>query len=459
MTELDTGDAGTAGATQDTAVRAETGRRAHASRRTFMRKVFLAGGATAVATMGGAGAWTALADDDTGTAAPDPSATDTATTDPSGAPGGGPGGPGGGAGGPGNEGITEEFFGVTTDGKRIDDLYTVHSQGVKTAPVIAAATAFLAGLSDTERSDAQFSLHSTEWRLWSNIDAYTRQGVSIENLSAEQNALGEALLTAALSAQGLETTQLTRRINKAACEAINQTQYAEAYYWTVMGTPSATEPWGFQFDGHHLVINYFVLGDQVVMSPCFWGCEPTSMEIDNKTVDVMQDEIKAALAAVNSLDTAQRSAAILKSTKDNEELIAGAFSDNAVQEYTGIRANRLTSVQRTKLLALIELFVGKAKNDVAKVQMSEVRKHLQDTHFAWMGGTAATSAFYCRVQSPVIWIEVDCQSPFAFGSLYGEQNGGAPTQQHLHCVVRTPNGNDYGKELLRQHLLTSPHHR
>ncbi|WP_158812272.1 DUF3500 domain-containing protein [Streptomyces fulvoviolaceus] len=61
-------------------------------------------------------------------------------------------------------------------------------------------------------------------------------------------------------------------------------------------------------------------------------------------------------------------------------------------------------------------------------------------------------------QSPVIWIEVNCQSPFAFGSLSGETNGGDPTQQHLHCVVRTPNGNDYGKELLRRHLLTSPHH-
>jgi len=26
-----------------------------------------------------------------------------------------------------------------------------------------------------------------------------------------------------------------------------------------------------------------------------------------------------------------------------------------------------------------------------------------------------------------------------------------PTRQHIHTVVRTPNGNDYGKDLLRQH--------
>ena len=26
-----------------------------------------------------------------------------------------------------------------------------------------------------------------------------------------------------------------------------------------------------------------------------------------------------------------------------------------------------------------------------------------------------------------------------------------PIRQHIHAVVRTPNGNDYGKDLLRQH--------
>jgi hypothetical protein len=43
----------------------------------------------------------------------------------------------------------------------------------------------------------------------------------------------------------------------------------ELYFFTVMGKPSLTEPWGWQIDGHHLVINYFILGDQVVMTPVF----------------------------------------------------------------------------------------------------------------------------------------------------------------------------------------------
>ncbi|MFD7136821.1 DUF3500 domain-containing protein [Streptomyces sp. NPDC059894] len=443
MTELDTGDA----AARETGP--EAGRHAHASRRNFMRKVFFASGATAVATMGGAGAWAALADDTTDA---------TASAVPSGAPSGGPGG---GAGGPGNMTITEDFFGLTTDGKRIDDLFTIHSTGVDTAPVITAANAFLAGLTDDQKTSTQFTVHSTEWRMWSNVDSYERQGVSLADLTDTQKALGTALLEAALSADGLETTEKIRKINQAAGEAIGNTNSfnEDAYYWTVMGTPSDSEPWGFQFDGHHLVVNYFVLGDQVVMSPCFWGSEPTSMEIDGETVTVCHEEVVAGLAFINSLTSEQQAVAIESATKSNESMKAGAFSDNTVQEYTGLRCDVLNSAQRTKLLGIVEAFVGRARADAAKVRMAEVRKYLDDTYVTWAGGTGDDDAFYVRVHSPVVWVEVDCQAPGPLAGAYGAQQGDGATQKHVHSIIRTPNGNDYGRELLRQHYLTSPHHR
>jgi hypothetical protein len=226
-----------------------------------------------------------------------------------------------------------------------------------------------------------------------------------------------------------------------------------------MGTPSDTEPWGFQFDGHHLVINYFVLGDQVVMSPCFWGSEPTSMEIDGETVTVCHEEVVASLAFINSLTEAQRNVAIESSTKPNESMKAAA-SDNIVQEYVGIRGNALNAAQKEKLLGIVEVFVARAKADVSKVRMAEVRKYLGDTYVTWAGGIEDDSGFYVRVQSPVVWVEVDCQAPGVLAGAYGETPGvGGPTQKHVHSIIRTPNGNDYGKELLRQHYLTSPHHQ
>jgi hypothetical protein len=55
----------------------------------------------------------------------------------------------------------------------------------------------------------------------------------------------------------------------------------------------------------------------------------------------------------------------------------------------------------------------------------------------------------------VVLIEFDHQRPANLKHLAKDPQ--APNRQHIHVVVRTPNGNDYGKDLLRQHLLAQPH--
>jgi hypothetical protein len=53
----------------------------------------------------------------------------------------------------------------------------------------------------------------------------------------------------------------------------------------------------------------------------------------------------------------------------------------------------------------------------------------------------------------VVLIEFDHQRPAVLRHLYPN----APMRQHVHVVVRTPNGNDYGKDLLRQHYERHKH--
>jgi hypothetical protein len=86
--------------------------------------------------------------------------------------------------------------------------------------------------------------------------------------------------------------------------------------------------------------------------------------------------------------------------------------------------------------------------------MDDVRAYLDRTYFAWIGKTDANSVFYYRIQSPVILIEFDHQRPVGMRHLLDQT---MPTRQHIHTVVRTPNGNDYGKDLLRQHYAMHPH--
>jgi len=90
----------------------------------------------------------------------------------------------------------------------------------------------------------------------------------------------------------------------------------------------------------------------------------------------------------------------------------------------------------------------------ARVKMSEVRAHLDQTYFAWIGKTAPGSVFYYRIHSPVILIEFDHQRPVGLRHLIDPT---VPTLEHVHTVIRTPNGNDYGKDLLRQHYQQHPH--
>ena len=235
----------------------------------------------------------------------------------------------------------------------------------------------------------------------------------------------------------------------------NFEEYGEWLYWiTVMGTPSEKEPWGWQLDGHHLNINYFVMGDQVVMTPTFMGSEPVKATSGKyKGTAVLQDEQDRGLALIKALDDAQRKKAIIEVSKTGNNNVGEAFKDNIVLDYAGIRAAELAAKQKEQLLDLIGEYVRNMPDGHAKVKMTEVRRHLDETRFAWIGGTEPQSVYYYRIHSPVILIEFDHQKPIALRHL----DRGKPTREHIHTVIRTPNGNDYGKDLLRQHYEKHPH--
>jgi hypothetical protein len=355
--------------------------------------------------------------------------------------------------------LAEPFRGLTSDGTITPGLFRLDSTGVSTEPVKKAAEAFLSDLTEAQRKAASFAVDDDEWRKWANVHRYVRQGVGFKDMNEHQRRLAYDLLRASLSAKGLKISRDIMRLNETLAELTGKTdEYGEYLYWiTVMGTPSATEPWGWQLDGHHLVINYFIRGDQVVMTPTFMGSEPVIADSGKyKGTRILDAQRDKGLALVNTLTDAQRATAVLEATKISNKNQAELFKDNVIIPYAGVRADALDARQKALLTDLIGEYVGNMADGHAKVKMNEVLEHLNATHFAWMGGTGKDSAFYYRVHSPVIFIELDHQTPVA---LPGER---VPNRNHIHTVVRTPNGNDYGKDLLRQHLeahKNDPNHR
>jgi Protein of unknown function (DUF3500) len=349
------------------------------------------------------------------------------------------------------------FTGITTDGKVVPGLYAIQKTGISVQPLIDAADAFLASLPSEQRATASFAVDSVEWRNWSNIHPYLcRHGVCLDDLHDEQKHAALALVRASLSAAGYETARNVMKLNEHIREITGRdAEYSEWYYWmSLFGTPSALAPWGWQIDGHHLNINCFVLGDQLVMTPTFMGSEPVSAEFGKYAgTRVFYEEEAKGLALMQALTPAQQRQARIGMELPGDVFTSG-FRDNAEITTEGISYKDLSSEQQRLLMSLIESYVGRIRPGHAEIRLAEVQQHVAETVFAWIGPCDEVSPFYYRIYSPVILIEFDHQSGIAL-------DNDEPSRQHIHTVVRTPNGNDYGKDLLRQHYAhydhTHPH--
>jgi len=356
------------------------------------------------------------------------------------------------------EGLAEKYTGVTTHGAPAEGLFGIHSTGVSTEPIQRAAKDFLGSLTSEQVAKTVFPVDDPEWRKWMNQHFYIRQGMGFDEMQEVQRNAAFGLLRESLSARGLKLTRDIMKLNHTLGElnGDNFIEYGEWLYWiTVMGEPSSTEPWGWQLDGHHAIINYFVLGDQVVMTPFFVGSEPVIAETGKYMgTSIMQVEQSRGLAMLRALSEVQQEQAVIQVSKTGNDNLGEAFKDNIVLDYAGVSVASWSDTQKDQLLELIELYIGNLRDGHARVRMEEVTAHLNDTFFAWIGGTDDEAVFYYRIHSPVILIEFDHQQPAGLRHLFSSD---LPIREHVHAVIRTPNGNDYGKDLLRQHYKAHPH--
>jgi hypothetical protein len=110
----------------------------------------------------------------------------------------------------------------------------------------------------------------------------------------------------------------------------------------------------------------------------------------------------------------------------------------------GLRTSDMTPVQRALLGGLIKLYTDRLPPAQAQLRLDEVKRHLNETIFAWIGEFDPVAPFYYRIYSPVIFIEFYHQPGVALPNTGYDR-------RHAHALVRTPNGNDYGRALLRQY--------
>jgi hypothetical protein len=287
----------------------------------------------------------------------------------------------------------------------------------------------------------------------------------LEELPQSTRNLALDILKATLSADGYTQARDIMRINELIAELSGRPdEFGEwPYFVSIFGDPASGGPWGWQIDGHHLNINCAVFDGQIVMTPTFMGSEPCKITHGSLAGTTMfAPEEQVGLELIRSLTPDQQAQAILRSSIHPDDLPVqlqnpfdgrmqtGACRDNVIAPYQGIVGTDLSDGQRHLLRAVLATYVNRIGGHHAVAKIVEVYSHLDETWFSWYGHVDDTSPFYYRIHSPVVMIEFDHHPGVIF-------DNDIPTRDHIHTLMRTPNGGDYGADLLRQHYERFDH--
>jgi hypothetical protein len=348
--------------------------------------------------------------------------------------------------------LAKPFVGLTADGAIEPGLFPLRKTGASVQPLADAVAAFVASLDATQRKEVAFPVGSEIWRTWSNIHRnLMRHGLCLVELSEPQRELAYAILRATLGTYAYETARNAMRLNQTLAEMTGlPLEFGEYFYWlSLFGEPSTNEPWGFQLDGHHCNINCLVIGDQIVLSPILLGSEPILAEAGKYAgLTVLREEEARGWNFMQALDPAQRAKAIV-GTQLPFDGYASGLQDNVTMPYAGVASTEMTPTQRAQLTDLLTLYTDRLTPAHANIRRDEVMAQFDRTYFGWIGEFNDTAPFYYRVHSPVIYIEFYHQPGVALPDV-------GYNRRHAHALVRTPNGNDYGRELLRQYRAKNP---
>lgn len=359
---------------------------------------------------------------------------------------------------------SQPFKGITANGEIEKDLYALEDEGLAPKPIVDAGLALLAALSDDERKRIQYGINAHEWRSWYNPEfPMNSHGLRLDYVTPQVREAVVNLMQASLGPDGYLKTEQCRSANLYLGELYDLRNIMNewSYHFLLYGTPSAVEPWGWSMYGHHLSVNCFILGRQLVISPVFLGFEPNLVDRGEKgRFRSFQKEEKLGLEMIRSLSPGLRERAITyKLMVDpampkgrwhfaDERHLGAAFQDNRIIPYEGVIATEMSLEQQQLMLKVIEKFLEFLPDGPRAVRMRHVASALDRTYFSWIGGYGDDDPFYYRIQSPVIMLEFDHHSGVWL-------TNSKPAKFHTHVIVRTPNGNDYGKELLRLHNLAT----
>lgn len=344
-------------------------------------------------------------------------------------------------------------------GRLQPDLFKLEDQGIPIEHIVQAAKLVACLANKRQRQTLFYHIDSPEWRTWSNPEfLISDKGIRLDDSDVTLD-LREAIinvLRATLSPEGFEKAIGATRINGFLGDLVQAPGIMNefSYNFVLFGSePSTTRPWGFSFYGHHLCLNVFFYRQQMVLSPWFTGAEPNIIDSGPyKGTRILHTEEALGLQLMQSLpQDVQSRVQTYKYMKDaampygrwnhdDQRHLCGAYRDNRIVPYEGVPVSEFTQDQQDLVDKILNQYLLYLPERARLIRLAHIKSLYHETYFSWIGGFANEGAFYYRLQSPVVIIEFDHHSGVF---LTNEE----PAKFHIHTLLRTPNGGDYGMAL------------
>ncbi len=270
-----------------------------------------------------------------------------------------------------------------------------------------------------------------------------RKGLPLKEMSGEQKALAHALLASGMSQSGYikaETIISLEQILASIEQGRGPVRDPELYFFNIFGNPDSSaskEPWGWRLEGHHLALNFTIVGDKgAVGGPTFMGTNPGEVKSGPRQgLRILAEEEELARNLVKSLDEGQRKKAIVQKEAPKEILSLAARKATPLQP-AGILMPDLNADQKELLNSIIVLYAERLRPELAANDLGKILKAGVDKiGFAWAGELERGKPHYYRIQGPTFLVEYD-----------NTQNNA----NHVHSVWRDFE-NDFGVDLLKKH--------
>ncbi len=354
-----------------------------------------------------------------------------------------------------------------------------------------AAANLVAVLNPEQSRQALFPMSDeTERRTW----YYTpnlRNGLPMTDMEPLQQQVAYRLVASGLSQAGFTTATTIMSLENTldlfeGWRAFSDPELGvrgrdpNRYYIALFGEPGGSDPWGWRFDGHHVVVQYTIVDSETLApTPHFFGANPAESEFvgpgvlrplageedlardllfsfdDEELEQVLISEVppddivhtnkpavldgalpKPGFIMMNQPDTPEAHAAVAtrreKLGLTPERMEAIRYSTT---EPRGVAAAAMTVSQRELLQAVIDQYLDRLPEEIAEAESDRVADVIDSVHFAWAGGFEHGEPHYYRLQGERLLIEYD-----------NTQNDA----NHIHSVWRDPEG-DFGVDLLAQH--------